>query len=115
MAAQGKTSEINILIQLNEDKIPEKITWQASDSTAEGPQETKAFLLSMWDPHYKETLRIDLWTKEMQQEEMNVFFFQTFMTMADTYLRANNDPSIVEEIKEFAYRFGEKVQVIKRK
>lgn len=115
MENSPNTSEIKLTIQLDEKKIPAAISWVATGSTAEEPQQTKAFLLSMWDPQYKETMRIDLWTKDMQLEEMNVFFFQTFMTMADTYMRANNDAAITEIIRDFAYDFGERVQVIKRK
>ena len=59
----SKESEIRIRIQLDDDQLPEQITWQASDSTAAEPQVSKAFLISLWDPAYKETLRIDLWTR----------------------------------------------------
>lgn len=110
----SKESEIRIRIQLDDDQLPEQITWQASDSTAAEPQVSKAFLISLWDPAYKETLRIDLWTKDMQLEEMNVFFFQTLVTMADTYLKANNDEKLAAEIRDFALRFGEKTSVIKK-
>ena len=110
-----KTSEIKIKVELSEEKIPISIAWFASDSTLEKPQETKAFLLSVWDPHYKESLRIDLWTKDMLLEEMNIFFFETLMGLADTYQRASQDETIAKRMKDFALEFGEQVQVIKKK
>ncbi|MFN0274256.1 MAG: gliding motility protein GldC [Chitinophagales bacterium] len=115
MAELQQSSEISISIHFDENKIPANITWQASSSTSPVPQQAKAFLLSLWDPTYKETLRIDLWTKDMQMDEMNAFFFQSFLTMADVYKRSNNDEAIAEEIRDFAFRFGEKTQVVKRK
>ena len=59
------------------------------------------------------TLRMDLWTKEMSIEEMNKFFFQTYITMADTFQRATNEDGMGEAMKDFAEFFGEKLGVIK--
>lgn len=111
----GKTSEINIKVELSEEKVPVAITWSATDSTANKPQQSKAFLLSLWDSHYKESLRIDLWTKDMLLEDMNTFFFETLMGLAETYNRASQDAALAERLKNFALEFGEAVQVIKRK
>lgn len=110
----SKQSDIHIHIELDEEQLPQKISWRATDSSSNELQDSKAFMLSLWDPHYRETLRMDLWTKEMQLEEMNVFVFQTLLTMADTYKRANNDEKMANEIREFALHFGEKTAVIKR-
>lgn len=115
MSIPEQSSDIKISILFDENKVPADISWQASGSTSQNPQQAKAFLLSLWDPAYKETLRIDLWTKDMQMDEMNTFFFQSFLTMADVYLRSNNDEAIAEEIRDFAFHFGEKTQVVKRK
>jgi len=112
---QSKTSDIQLTIALDEQQVPAGITWYASDSDMKKPEACKAFLLSIWDEASAETLRIDLWTKEMRQDEMDKFFFQTFMTMADTYLRANSEEEVVNFIKDFAFQFGEKTGLIKRK
>ncbi len=110
-----KQSDIKISVHLDDQMMPETITWFASDSELKEPSNCKAFMLSLWDEKSAETLRIDLWTKEMRQDEMDKFFFQTFMTMADTYMRANNQEELVHAIKDFAFSFGEKTGLIKRK
>ena len=115
MSEIGKRSEIVFGIYLDKEKLPEKIEWHASDSTADKPQDCKAVMVSIWDPHYEEALRIDLWTKEMRQDEMNKFFFQTLILMADTYNKANKNEEITQKIKEFAMQFGEETEVIKKK
>jgi len=56
----------------------------------------------------KTALRIDLWTKEMMIDEMTDFFYQTLMTMADTYDRATQHQELVEEMKKFAHEFYHK-------
>lgn len=103
-----KQSTITIDVTLDEERVPEYISWQASDSTAEMKQKAKAMMLSFWDSSDKTALRIDLWTKDMMVDEMGDFFYQSFMTMADTYNRATRHTELVDEMKNFAKLFYEK-------
>ena len=68
-----KQSQININVDLDENNIPEKLHWEANDGGQE-LTECKAAFLSFWDTKTKDTLRIDLWTKEMRTDEMKHFF-----------------------------------------
>ena len=77
-----KESQIKINVQLDENNIPEKIFWEASDGGQDLIESRAA--LSFWDNKSKDTLRIDLWTKEMRTDEMKHFFHQTLLSMADT-------------------------------
>ena len=79
------TSEIKFNIELDENKVPETLLWTAKDGGVEN-EESKAIMLSIWDNINKETLRIDLWTKDMPVDEMKIFFHQTLVAMADTCL-----------------------------
>jgi gliding motility-associated protein GldC len=99
---------ITIKVHLDERKLPEKITWNASGSTAEAPQVAKGTLVSFWDGAEKTALRIDLWTKEMMVDEMTDFYYQTFMGMADSFKRATNNEELSADIKEFAKGFYQK-------
>ncbi|MFI5171584.1 MAG: gliding motility protein GldC [Chitinophagales bacterium] len=111
----SKTSEIHLKVFLDENNLPENITWMATDSQMTEPENCKAFMLSVFDEKSSESLRIDLWTKEMRQDEMDKFFFETLMTMSDTYLRANQNDEMMNYMKDFAFKFGEKTGIIKRK
>ncbi len=102
IAIKMKQSTIQIKVSLNDQKIPEEIHWNASDSSADNTRKAKAFLLSLWDGQEKNALRIDLWTKDMMVDEMEDFFYQTLITMADTYQRATGYKDLSEEIKSFA-------------
>ena len=101
-------STIHIDVQLDDTRMVETIKWRASDSTVEDSQKAKAMMLAFWDGAEKTALRIDLWTKEMMVDEMADFFYQTFMTMADTYERATRHVEIVEDMKKFAHDFYDK-------
>ena len=98
-------STITIDVHLNENKVPENISWKASESTIEDAQKAKAMMLAFWDGAEKTALRIDLWTKDMMVDEMADFFYQTLMTMADTYGRATKYNDEMEEMKKFAKDF----------
>jgi gliding motility-associated protein GldC len=101
-------SSIIIDVHTDENKVPNAITWNATDTTVENAQKAKAMMLSFWDGAEKTALRIDLWTKDMMIDEMADFFYQTMMTMADTYGRATNHKEMVNEIKKFAQDFYQK-------
>ncbi len=101
-------SSIIIDVHTDENKIPDSIQWNATDTTADQPQKAKAMMLSFWDGAEKTALRIDLWTKEMMVDEMADFFYQTLMTMADTYGRATNHKDLVDDMKQSAQDFYKK-------
>ena len=109
------TSEIKLMVALDEDKIPKKIEWLAAAGGVDKPTEAKAFLLSIWDGNEQSALRIDLWTKDMMVNEMNDFFFQTFMTMADTFDRATNRSVLAESIKTFGIDLKKKMNEAEEK
>jgi gliding motility-associated protein GldC len=100
-------STIHIEVELDKDKIPETIAWQASGGKDE-MQDAKAMLMAFWDGADKSALRIDLWTKKMLIEEMADFFYQAFSAMGDTFKRATNQPELADDIKNFARDFYQK-------
>ncbi|MEY2586857.1 MAG: hypothetical protein RLY11_706 [Bacteroidota bacterium] len=98
-------STITIDVNLDENKIPHQILWNATQSNSSEKQDAKAMMVSFWDGKEKAALRIDLWTKEMMVDEMADFYYQTFITMADTFDRATHQTELVGEMKAFAKNF----------
>jgi gliding motility-associated protein GldC len=107
--SMSRTAEINVLVDLDGDNVPTRIEWQASEAKDEGPVPCQSMMLSVWDSDNKTTAAIDLWTKEATVDDMNLHFFQMFHKMAETYLRATNNPDMATEIHEFADGFGTKL------
>ena len=105
-------SEINFLVELDENRIPEKLLWSAQDGGIE-LAEAKAIMLSVWDSKVKESMRIDLWTKEMPVDEMKIFFHQTLVAMSDTFFRATGDEKMADTMKDFCEYFAEKLELKK--
>jgi gliding motility-associated protein GldC len=108
--AKQHTSAIKFNVTLDENKVPEKIKWSAEDGGVTN-QESKAVMLSVWDSKAKESLRIDLWTKDMPLDEMKIFFHQTLTAMADTFERATNEDKMSAAMRDFCEYFAEKLEL----
>lgn len=109
-----KQSDIKFSIRLDDNRLPETIEWTADDAGMEKPAEANAIMLSVWDKEENNTLRIDLWTKEMLVDDMKQFFYQTLLSMSDTLARSTNETDAAKELKEFAKQFGSKLGLEKR-
>lgn len=105
-------STIELTIELDENRIPEKLHWTAEDGGITN-EEAKAMLLSVWDSKAKETLRIDLWTKDMPVDEMKVFFHQTLVAMTNTFNKATQDEKMTATMNDFCDYFAEKLELKK--
>ena len=103
------TSEIKLKITVDENQLPHKIEWEAAD--AQEGSVCKSMMLALWDEKENNTMRIDLWTKEMSIEEMKKFFHQNITTLTDTYLRATNDDATVKDIREYMSGLGRRMGV----
>lgn len=108
--AKTITSKIELNVELDENRVPEKLSWTATDGGVNN-EEAKAMLLSVWDNKAKESLRIDLWTKDMPVDEMKVFFHQTLVAMSDTFYRATQDEKMTATMKDFCDYFAEKLEL----
>ena len=106
------TSTIELKVELDANKVPEKLSWTANDGGINN-EEAKAMLLSVWDSKAQESLRIDLWTKDMPVDEMKLFFHQTLVAMSDTFKRATQDEKMTATMKDFCDYFAEKLELKK--
>jgi gliding motility-associated protein GldC len=104
----SKEAEIIFKVRLDEESIPESIHWDATDSDIEGTKACSAILISIWDHERKNSLSIDLWTKDMTVEEINIHYFQTIIKMAETYQRATGSKEIADMIKRFGSEFADR-------
>jgi gliding motility-associated protein GldC len=107
-----KTSEINFKVTLDENNLPLSIEWDAGGMNEKGS--CKSVLISLWDPKENNTLKIDLWTKDMLVDEMKIFFHQTLLTMADTLKRSTGEDKLAEDLKDYCAHFAEKTDLIKK-
>lgn len=106
-----KTSAIELKVGMNENNLPVRMKWSAEDGDVKDA-EARAFLLSIWDPAAKNTMKIDLWTKDMSIEEMKQFFHQTLLTLSDTFEKATGEHNICEDLRDYCYHFADKMNIL---
>ncbi len=99
-----KKSNINFTVELDQNNIPEKIHWDATEKPDPGLSETKAISVALWDHTQKNTLRIDLWTKDMPVDEMKRFYIDCIGGLAQSALTATGDEFIAQEINALCER-----------
>ena len=109
----NKTNTIEVKVDLDDQNIPEQIQWKASAMQEEWT-EAKAFVLALFDEKNKDTLRIDLWTKQMQMIEMDRFIYHILNSLSDTYVKSTNNTKLAGQIQEFARFFGQETQILKK-
>jgi gliding motility-associated protein GldC len=103
--------KINIEVELDDKNIPTNIKWNATDLDGYDEASCRAMLLSLWDHNKKDTLRLDLWTRDMTVDEMKIFFHQTLVTMADTLENSTNDDRISGDMRDFCDYFADKMNI----
>ncbi|WP_375433663.1 gliding motility protein GldC [uncultured Hymenobacter sp.] len=93
-----KKSEIRFSIALDDQKVPEAISWTATDA---GPDIhfAKAINIALWDRDERGTMKIDLWTKEMPVDEMKRFYVDTMGAMAESIITATNDSVMATKMR----------------
>lgn len=92
-----RKTTINFTVELDQNNIPDKILWDASDKPDAAPAETKSISISLWDEVQKNTLRIDLWTKDMPVDEMKRFYIDCLGGLAQSILTATGDEVMANE------------------
>lgn len=95
-----KQAQIRLHIELDEENLPDKIFWEASDAANIGLKEAKSINLSIWDGQDRETIKLDLWAKDMLEDEMKYFAIDTITGIASTIQSATGDTVMADQIRE---------------
>src|SRR5438309_11190066 len=105
-----KTSEIKFKVTVDDSHLPVNIEWEAKEAGEKS--ESKSVMIALWDAKENNTMRIDLWTKEMSIDEMKKFYVQNILTLTDTYLKATADEQTSALVKDFFAEVGKKIGVL---
>jgi gliding motility-associated protein GldC len=105
-----KKSNINFTVQLDNNNVPDKIFWDATDKPDPELTETKSISIALWDHTQKNTLRIDLWSKDMPVEEMKKFYIDCIGGLAQSMLTSTGDEVMANETNALCQRLVEHVK-----
>ena len=109
-----KKSKISFEIELDENNLPQSIMLNTVDGQLENVV-VKSFLISAWDKKTNETLRIDLWTKDMMVNEMLIMYHQTLLSMASSLEKATNESNLADALRDYCRFFSEQSGIINTK
>lgn len=104
------TSEIKFKVSLDKENVPEKIEWDADHKETEGWSETKSITVSLWDHNNKNSMRIDLWTKDMPVDEMKRFYIDCIGGLSQSILNATGDEYMSGELNAVCDKLVEHVK-----
>jgi gliding motility-associated protein GldC len=105
-----RKSTIQFNIELDEQNVPEKIEWDATDKPESGTSETKAITISLWDHQQKNTMRIDLWAKDMPVDDMKRFYIDCVGGLSQSVLSATGDEFMANEMAALCERLVKHVK-----
>ncbi len=109
-----KKSEIYFSIALDDNRIPEAISWRATDA-GEKIHFAKAINISLWDRDEAGTMKIDLWTKDMPVDEMKYFYIDTIGAMAQSVATATSDNVMAQKMRALCEELTKHVEVQQKK
>lgn len=114
-----RKSEINFTVELDDKNIPDKIYWDATENPNEGLSDTRAIAVALWDHYHNSTLKIDLWTKDMEVVDMKRFLIEMMSGIADTAINATGDQKMATDIENtcriLSKRLEEEIKAEKQK
>ena len=97
-------------VELDENHLPLNMKMDTSDGHG-SEDDIKALMISAWAARNKETLRIDLWTKDMPVNEMFIMYHQTMMGMANTLEKATGHDKLAGALKDYCEFFAEQTKI----
>ena len=97
-------------VELDENHLPVNMKMDTSDGSG-SEYDIKALMISAWAARNKETLRIDLWTKDMPVNEMFIMYHQTMMGMANTLEKATGHDKLAGALKDYCEFFAEQTKI----
>jgi gliding motility-associated protein GldC len=99
-------NEVIVRIGLDENQLPEKIQWSATD--AEKESDAKATFITFWDDELKQTLSLQLWVKDFTVDDMKRFVHQSVVLLTDTLEKATGKDTLISDMRDFTDYFAEK-------
>ena len=98
-------------IELDENNLPENIRMIGSQLDKDEIN-LKALMIAAWDAQKKETLRVDIWTKDMPVHDMFILYHQNMMGMASSLDKSTGEGKLAEALRDYCAFFAEKTKII---
>ena len=98
-------------VELDENNLPENIQ-MVGHQLDKDEVNLKALMIAAWDAQKKETLRVDIWTKDMPVHDMFILYHQNMMGMATSLDKSTGEGELAEALRDYCAFFAEKTKII---
>mgnify|MGYP005849401055 FL=1 len=106
----ARKENISLEITLDQANVCEAIQWDATQKPTEGAEKAKGMMLALWEGWQNGTLKIDLWTKEMEVHEMKRFCIETIAGMAETIRNATGDEVMAMDLENMCKKLEDRLK-----
>ena len=106
-----RKSTLQFDVELDVNQVPERIIMNSSDKQVDNA-DLKSLMISAWDSVNKETLTVDLWTKEMMINDMFIMYHQTLLSMASTLEKSTGHHKLAEALRDYCDFFAEQTKIM---
>ena len=98
-------------VELDENNLPDSIK-MFGEKLEDSGMDLKALMIAAWDAKKQETIRVDIWTKDMPVHEMFILYHQNMLGMATSLEKSTGESKLAEALREYCGFFAEKTKII---
>ena len=98
-------------VELDENNLPNSIKMLEKKSSNSSIN-LKALMIAGWDAKRKETLRVDIWTKDMPVNDMFIMYHQNMMGMATSLEKSTGQNKLANALRDYCDFFAKETKIL---
>tara|TARA_B100000579_G_C22736872_1_gene807119 strand:- start:358 stop:681 length:324 start_codon:yes stop_codon:yes gene_type:complete len=98
-------------VELDENNLPNSIK-MLEDQAKNSAINLKALMIAAWDAKRKETLRVDIWTKDMPVNDMFILYHQNMMGMATSLEKSTGQDKLAQALRDYCDFFAKQTKIL---
>ena len=98
-------------VELDENNLPNSIK-MLEEKASNSSIDLKALMIAGWDAKRKETLRVDIWTKDMPVNDMFITYHQNMMGMATSLEKSTGQNKLANALRDYCDFFAKETKIL---
>ena len=98
-------------VELDENNLPNSIK-MLEEKSSNSSIDLKALMIAAWDAKRKETLRVDIWTKDMPVNDMFIMYHQNMMGMATSLEKSTGQNKLANALRDYCDFFAKETKIL---
>ena len=98
-------------VELDENNLPNSIKMH-EEKASNSSIDLKALMIAGWDAKRKETLRVDIWTKDMPVNDMFIMYHQNMIGMATSLEKSTGQNKLANALRDYCDFFAKETKIL---